>query len=338
MANQIVTDETVREFFNFLKTRLNNIGDLSGLKTTAKNNIVAAVNEILANAGTLSSLKTTAKDSIVNAINELVELTQILTYNNAYAHNSVYRGKNLGTALTAEQSAAIRNGTFKDIYPGDYWEAPIPAYTWTDWEGNVHEEAKSTYNAIWYVLGCNCLLHTTPHSTFNVAHIAVAPRYNLYQAKMNETATTEGGYVGSDMFTKHLKRAEAIVKAVFGEDHVLKHIDTFCNAVTDGVETGFVTLRDRVVDLMSEYMCFGHKIRCSASVGSYDHYAVTGYEQFPLFFYRPDLISDYGSMAWLREAIDSTRFAVLSTWGNFENQAANDPNNFVNVRPFFLLH
>ena len=283
-------------------------------------------------------LKLARMQDIQDFTEKLNNRTELLTYHSAAAHNAFFRGKNLGTTITAEQSAAIRNGTFKDIYPGDYWEAPIPAYTWTDWEGNVHEEAQSTYNAIWYVLGCNCLLHTTPHSKFDVAHIAVAPRYNLYQAKMNETATTEGGYVGSDMFTKHLKRAEAIVKAVFGEDHVLKHIDTFCNAVTDGVEKGFVTLRDRVVDLMSEYMCFGHKIRWNASVGSYDHYAVTGYEQFPLFFYRPDLISDYGSMAWLREAIDSTRFAVLSTWGNFENQAANDPNNFVNVRPFFLLH
>ena len=40
---------------------------------------------------------------------------------NGLAHNAIYRGKNLGTKPTAEQVANIRNGTFKDMYLGDYW-------------------------------------------------------------------------------------------------------------------------------------------------------------------------------------------------------------------------
>ena len=41
---------------------------------------------------------------------------------NAATHNMIYRGKNLGSSLTAEQAAAIKAGTFKDIYLGDYWQ------------------------------------------------------------------------------------------------------------------------------------------------------------------------------------------------------------------------
>lgn len=38
-------------------------------------------------------------------------------------HNSIYRGKNLGSTLTSQQKLAIKNGTFKDLYIGDYWES-----------------------------------------------------------------------------------------------------------------------------------------------------------------------------------------------------------------------
>ena len=36
-------------------------------------------------------------------------------------HNSIFRGKNLGTEVTAAQYAAIADGSFTDMYIGDYW-------------------------------------------------------------------------------------------------------------------------------------------------------------------------------------------------------------------------
>ena len=33
----------------------------------------------------------------------------------------LFRGKNLGTALTAVQKAAIKDGSFKGMFLGDYW-------------------------------------------------------------------------------------------------------------------------------------------------------------------------------------------------------------------------
>lgn len=37
------------------------------------------------------------------------------------AHRTLFRGKNLGTSFTAAQRANIQNGTFKDLWLGDYW-------------------------------------------------------------------------------------------------------------------------------------------------------------------------------------------------------------------------
>ena len=49
----------------------NKIGTLTNLSTTAKNNLVAAINELVSNEGELSSLSTTVKTSLVAAINEV---------------------------------------------------------------------------------------------------------------------------------------------------------------------------------------------------------------------------------------------------------------------------
>lgn len=43
-------------------------------------------------------------------------------------HRNIYRGKNLGDHVTDEQVTAMRNGTFNDLFIGDYWK--INSITW----------------------------------------------------------------------------------------------------------------------------------------------------------------------------------------------------------------
>ena len=89
-------------------------------------------------AGNLSTLTTGEKTSLVAAINWL--LTQLNTHKNSTAlhdvyalldeastaetgsgiHNSLYRGKNLGSGLTSDQLARVNDGTFKGLWLGDY--------------------------------------------------------------------------------------------------------------------------------------------------------------------------------------------------------------------------
>ena len=101
---------------------LNNQGGLSSLSTSAKTTLVAAINELFSHDGTLSSLSTSAKTSLVAAINEIFAYTKVLKESSgAGLHNSLFRGKQIGTSLTAAQSAAIRAGTFDDMWIGDCW-------------------------------------------------------------------------------------------------------------------------------------------------------------------------------------------------------------------------
>ncbi len=264
-------------------------------------------------------------------VTSLDDRTKPLTYHNAGAHNSIYRNKDLGGVITAEQSATIRAGTFKDIYPGDYWQSTIPAYTWTDWEGVEHEVPAGNYQYYWRVLGCNSytlainnLYPKTPN------HVVVYPESSLYTLAMNETDTTAGGYVGSDMFTKHLRRAEAIIKAVFGEEHILPHYDYLCNAVTDGVETGNAFFEDRIVDLMSENMVFGRRIY---SKNSYENER----DDFQQPYFKFQRIVVMGSHAWLRDVCSGSQFAAINAFGGAVKVPASN-SAICNVKPFFLLY
>ena len=113
----------------------------------------------------------------------------------------------------------------------------------------------------------------------------------MFSEKMNDTATVAGGYVGSKMFTTHLLRAAAAIKAAFGEDHIQVQGAWLCNAVTDGVETGGAWFNDRVCDLMSEEIVFGYKAQIYAS-RSDNKQVVMARTQFPAFIFNPQLIQN----------------------------------------------
>jgi hypothetical protein len=94
------------------------IGQMNDLNTSDKSNVVVAVNEVLTKLGALNALNLEEKSSIVAALNRLYD---DVCARNAGARNGIYRGKNLGTSVTAAQWASIQNGTFLDMYIGDYW-------------------------------------------------------------------------------------------------------------------------------------------------------------------------------------------------------------------------
>lgn len=73
------------------------------------------ISSFLGNTLSCNELQTESKQ-IVSAINELRSINDT-----AAAHNSVYRGKWIGTAPTQQQYQEIFNGTFRDLYIGDYW-------------------------------------------------------------------------------------------------------------------------------------------------------------------------------------------------------------------------
>ena len=160
---------------------------------------------------------TTAWNSLEYAGGETATSTEdnVLNYNNAGTHNSIYLEGSLGNSLTAEQSAAIRAGTFENIYVGKSWTFTDVPYTYTD-ENNATQS--STYSGTMRAADCDYFLNCGD-TAITTHHVVVVPDKSLFSAKINDTSTTEGGYVGSKMYTTHLRQAEAIFKSWLGGNY-----------------------------------------------------------------------------------------------------------------------
>lgn len=247
-------------------------------------------------------------------------------------HNSIFRGKNLGSALTAAQSAAIRAGTFDDLFIGDFWAMEV-TYTYKD-ANEVDQTVTAT--VIFRIADFDYYLKSGDQgSGLATHHIVVVPDTVLYTARMNETNTTEGGYVGSEMYTKNLARAKALITAAFGSGHILTHREYLQNAVTDGRPSGGAWLNS-TVELMTEQMVYGGKVFGIASNGEViPNLYIVSKSQLNLFRLRPDLIiASSGSSRswwWLRDVVSGLCFASVGNSGGAVSASAS--NSGGGVRP-----
>lgn len=234
-----------------------------------------------------------------------------LTYDNAGAHNSIYRGKNLGTTVTEEQWEAISSGTFTDLYIGDYWV--IGGVNWR-------------IAAFDYYLNCG-------DTSFTKHHAVIVPDTCLYSAQMNTTNVTTGAYKGSAMYTANLTQAKSTINSAFGSSHVLSHRIYLSNATSNGrASAGEWT--DSTVDLMCEHMVYGSGIFSPVSDGSNvpNNYRVEK-GQLPLFALEPSRICNRDTW-WLRDVITAAVFAFV---GNSGNASYADASLSLGVRPAFCI-
>ena len=234
-----------------------------------------------------------------------------LTYDNAGAHNSIYRGKNLGTTVTEEQWEAISSGTFTDLYIGDYWV--IGGVNWR-------------IAAFDYYLNCG-------DTSFTKHHAVIVPDTCLYSAQMNTTNVTTGAYKGSAMYTANLTQAKSTINSAFGSSHVLSHRIYLSNATSNGrASAGEWT--DSTVDLMCEHMVYGSGIFSPVSDGSNvpNNYRVEK-GQLPLFALEPSRICNRDTW-WLRDVITAASFADVGLNGhaNYHNASYS-----YGVRPAFCI-
>lgn len=243
-----------------------------------------------------------------------------LLFSNAGAHNAIYRGKSLGNTVTTAQYAAIKAGTFDDLYIGDYWTI-----------GGVNYRIA----AFDYYLNSgdtNCTTH----------HVVIVPDTCLYNAQMHNTSsgswesgaanTTAGGYVGSDMYKSNLEQAKTTIKSAFS-GHVLKHRIYLTNAVANGRASGGAWC-DSEVDLMCEQMVYGSGIFSPVSDGSNvpANYRVEK-SQLPLFQHEPSRICNRATW-WLRDVITASGFAGVADHGD---AGCGDASDSRGVRPAFCI-
>ena len=245
----------------------------------------------------------------------------------AEAHNAMWGGRNITAAFNnGTVSKNIANGTFRDIFPGDYITKQVTI-------------SGTAYTVNWVVADCDYWINKGD-TAMTAHHVAIVPQQLIFYANMNATNTTEGGYAGSRMYTETIPACAAGIVSAFGSDHILTFRDVISNSVdTSHASSGFPQLMGTPnwegegvsvqCNLMSEKMVYGAPI-CAA--GATDNLMAT--RQMSAFRLSEKLINYNRYPWWLRDVVSSDIFARMGTYGDAN---VNFAAFVLGVRPFALL-
>ena len=226
-------------------------------------------------------------------------------------HARLFRGKDLGATLTATQKTNIANGSFTDLWLGDYWTI-----------GGVK----------WRIADFNYWLRSGDVS-FTRNHLVIVPDSSLYTAAWHSGQPTLG-YAGSTIRATGLNTAKTTATAAFGTN-VISHREHLTNAASNGRPQG-AGWYDSTLDLMSEQMVLGyfaHSIAPSETTFSV-RYANSN-SQLALFAARKDFIVEATRATyWLRDMSSNGSGCGVSGYG------ASDTSTLtvaMGVRPAFAI-
>lgn len=247
----------------------------------------------------------------------------------AEAHNAMWGGRDITAAFNnGTVSEHIADGTFKDIFPGDYITKQVTI-------------SGTAYTVNWVVADCDYWINKGDQNNgIETHHVVIVPQAPIFNARMNPTNTTEGGYAGSEMYRNIIPACATGIVNAFGSDHIL----TFRDAITNSVDTSHVSSGmpqftgtpgwwgawvSAQCNLMSEKMVYGAPI---FSAGATDSTMAT--RQMSAFRLSERLINYNRAWWWLRDVVSSALFAGVGTDGTASTYYASI---VVGVRPFALL-
>lgn len=234
------------------------------------------------------------------------------------AKRYIYRGKNLGSSLTTTQKNNIKDGSFKDLFIGDYWI--INNIRWRIVDFNY-----------WYKTG-------SPAVATN--HIVVMPDTNLYQQRMNSRNVVTGAYLGSEMFDTGLAIGINTIVSAFGINNVPVRYISFDNQT--GAATGIplgTTYQPVRAEIPTEEMITGQKV--VSNFGRVEPGSVTGFpsrsggKQLAIYEIMGIRMDGEDTGFWLRDTASKYAFACIYLNGM---AGLHDASHIYGVRPVFAVN
>lgn len=212
-------------------------------------------------------------------------------------HRNVFRGKCLGESITEEQMIAIRKGSFRNLYVGDYWEINGTKYRIADinyWRNVGYPESEKVQKP----------------------HILIVPDTVLGSGQMNTSNSTAGGYRNSSMKAARLVQIADALPDTF-KDMLISH-----RIFSDGswIATS--------VDIMNEVMVHGTYI-CTDN----NNRQTSDTQQLALFRLAPELKA-IGVNYWLRNVAGSQTYTLISQYGDASSDMATSTYG---IRPVFAV-
>lgn len=224
----------------------------------------------------------------------------------------------------------ISNGTFKDLFIGDYFHININT-------GDGGEEI-----VVCIFAGFDSYLRHGDHGLTTHHAVIVTKNCLNTEYQMNSTNITNGGFVGSDMWTNVIPIYNAAFGDVFG-NHLLTHRTFLTNAIDSTLSSnagnGFTgcasgcVWTDTQLSLLSEIQVFGTNISSSSFFDD-----GCDNSQLPLFALDQSAKICSNSLGrktyWLKNIASSSSFvSVLSNGASSYQYAANSRG----IRPVFLI-
>ena len=248
----------------------------------------------------------------------------------AEAHNAMWGGRDITAAFNnGTVSANIANGTFHDIFPGDYITKQVTI-------------SGTAYTVNWVVADCDYWINKGDQGNGMTAHhVAIVPQAPIFNANMNATNTTEGGYMGSRMFKETIPACATGIVNAFGASHILTFRDWLISGMTTnqissglpnftgGAQWGASPWVSVQCDLMTEKMVLGAPVNSASAL---DEWCAT--RQMSAFRLSEKLINYNRQWYWLRNIVSSAYFATV---GNVGLAFTGDASHVSGVRPFALL-
>lgn len=235
----------------------------------------------------------------------------------AISHAMIYRGKNLGTSFTTEQSQAVQNGTFTDMYVGDYW---------------VINGKTRRIGDIDYFIHCGDNVDLG-HHLLMVDDGADLVGDGSTTHFMNDTDTTAGGFKGSKMWNTTIpNQILPDITTAFG-NHLLKHREYISNAVDNGVPTGGEWV-DTTYNIFNEAMYYGTIANGANNAGAGLFNTGCSKNQIKLFMLDQSSMNRRTSI-WLRDVVSASIFALVHATGFTGSNFASSPS--VSVLGYYLI-
>ena len=240
----------------------------------------------------------------------------------AQTHANIFRGQNLG-ALNATHIANIQNGTFHDMFVGDYFTINGSSYVIAD----INYKKGHGDNIS---LGNHLLLMPTDWSKTPTQTLAPDGKTTHY---MNDTDTTAGGFAGTKLYKTYLPQIQQKLEADFGS-HLVQFREVVSTHVDDSGAPDQAEWRDAKVAIPNETMIYGTMVNGNNKNGSWYNVGDDA-SQLALMRLNSEERNFHRQAIWLRDIPSASEFAGAYSGGDANWVGASYPWN--GVRAFFLI-
>lgn len=240
----------------------------------------------------------------------------------AQTHANIFRGQNLG-ALNATHIANIQNGTFHDMFVGDYFTVNGSSYVIADI--NYKKGHGDTIS-----LGNHLVLMPSDWSKTPTQTLAPDSKTTHY---MNDTNTTAGGFAGSKLYKTYLPQIQQKLEADFGS-HLVQFREVVSTHVDDSGAPDQAEWRDTKVMIPSETMIYGTMINGNSKNGSWYNVG-DDVVQLALMRLNSEERNFHRQAIWLRDIHSTSEVAYANVRGYADWFGASDTR--AGVRAFFLI-